>query len=98
MSNRHAPATSAGIGMRGAKPATPIAASTDGATSARWGSAGSRRGRSTSELWEPDHLHEELVDLTHRVHELVEVDRLGHVCVGVQLVAAQDVLLGRRGG
>ncbi len=43
-------------------------------------------------------LNEELVDLAHRAHELVEVHRLGDVGVGVQLVAAQDVLFGRRGG
>src|SRR5689334_19733681 len=49
-----------------------------------------------SELRKPDHLDEELVDLADRAHELVHVDGLGHVGVGVQLVALEDVLLGRR--
>ena len=45
-----------------------------------------------------DHRHEELVDLPDGRDELLHVHRLGDVRVGVQLVAAQDVLLGRGGG
>ena len=40
---------------------------------------------------------EELVDLAHDLDEAVEVDRLGHVGVGVQVVGAQHVLLGLGG-
>ncbi len=54
-----------------------------------------RRDR-RSELREPDHLNEELVDLPHSTHELVQVNGFGDIGVGVQLVAAQDVFLGRR--
>src|SRR5258705_3252062 len=43
--------------------------------------------------WELHHTDEELVYLAHHRDELLEVDRLGHVGVGVQLVAAQDVLV-----
>src|SRR3954453_13321444 len=41
-----------------------------------------------------DHLDEKLVDLPDGAHELIQVDRLGDVGVGVQLVALEDVLLG----
>ena len=41
------------------------------------------------------HVDEELVDLPHDLDEAVEVDRLGHVGVRVQLVGAHDVLLRR---
>src|SRR5689334_12569775 len=41
---------------------------------------------------------EELVDLPDHLDELLEVDGLGDVRVGVQLVPAQDGLVGRRGG
>jgi DNA-binding IclR family transcriptional regulator len=45
-----------------------------------------------------DQREEEVVDLPDRGDEVVEVDRLSHIRVGVQLVAAQDVLLGLRRG
>src|SRR5215207_8465334 len=48
MSRTHAPAMSPGRGIRPSKPATPIAASTEGTTSARYGRSGSGCGRSTS--------------------------------------------------
>ena len=48
-----------------------------------------------SELRKPHDLNEELVDLPHRTHELVQVDGFGDVGVRVQLVAAQDVFLRR---
>src|SRR6266508_2191850 len=44
------------------------------------------------------HAHEEVVDLADHGNEALEVHRLGDVGVGVQLVAAQDVLLGLRRG
>jgi hypothetical protein len=47
---------------------------------------------------QPHDLYEEFVDLADGLEVLVEVDGLGDVGVGVQFVAAQDVLLGRRGG
>ena len=46
---------------------------------------------------ELDDRHEEVVDLAHDLDEAVEVDGLGHVGVGVQVVGAQDVLLGLGG-
>src|SRR5579862_8863305 len=52
----------------------------------------SRSGR------QADQGQEEVVDLPDRVDEVLEVDRLGDERVGVQRVAAQDVLLGARGG
>ena len=45
-----------------------------------------------------DEGQEEVVDLPDRRHEVLEVHRLAHVRVRVQLVAAQDVLFGLRGG
>lgn len=48
--------------------------------------------------WQSDHLDEEVVDLADRGDELVQVHRLGDIGVRVELVAAQDVLLGRGGG
>src|ERR1700710_1290458 len=47
---------------------------------------------------QPHDLYEEFVDLADGLEVLVEVDGLGDVGVGVQFVAAQDVLLRRRGG
>ena len=64
--------------------------------SLEWSRVAAARARAL-ELRQPHDLNEELVDLPYRAHELVEIDRFGHVGVGVQLVAAQDVLL-RRGG
>src|SRR5690606_29317141 len=70
--------------------------STRSATS--WASCTTRTTWSRSRLLaaarEPDDRDEELVDLPDHRHEPVEVDGLGHVRVGEQLVAAQDVLLG----
>ena len=48
--------------------------------------------------WQSDDLDEEVVDLADRGDELVQVHRLGDIGVRVELVAAQDVLLGRGGG
>src|SRR3954451_7463651 len=45
-----------------------------------------------------DDADEELVDLADDRDEPLEVDRLGDVGVGVQLIAAHDVLVGLRGG
>src|SRR5260370_4500647 len=45
-----------------------------------------------------DQGQEEVVDLADRVDEVLEVDRLADERVGVQRVAADDVLLGARGG
>ena len=42
-------------------------------------------------------VEEEVVDLAHDIGEVVEVDRLGDEDVGVQVVAARDVLVGARG-
>src|SRR3954463_9152239 len=52
-----------------------------------------RSSRTRRQLHDAD---EELVDLADHRDEPLEVDRLGHVGVRVQLVAAQDVLV-RRG-
>ena len=45
-----------------------------------------------------DHGHEEVIDLADHVQEALKIDRLGDVGVGVQVVAAQDVLFGIGGG
>src|SRR3954451_8062710 len=47
---------------------------------------------------ELDHGDEEVVDVADHLDEPVEVDRLAHVGVGVQAVAAHDVLLRLGGG
>ena len=47
--------------------------------------------------WELPDRNEEVVDLTHHLDEALEVDGLGHIGVGVQIVGAQDVLLRLRG-
>src|SRR5262249_52990945 len=66
--------------------------------------ADGRRPRSSWDLnlWsatrELDHSHEEVVDLPHHTQEAIEVDRLGDIRGRVQVVAADDVLLGVRGG
>jgi hypothetical protein len=49
-------------------------------------------------LRKANHLDEELVDLADRPHELIDVDRLCDVGVGVQLVALEDVFLRGGGG
>src|SRR4051794_25032631 len=74
----------------------------------RWTSVAGSRGwsvigtpgypRDSAAARELDHGDEELVDLAHHLDEAVEVDGLGHVRVGVQLVGAQHVLLELGGG
>src|ERR1051325_8691263 len=48
--------------------------------------------------WKRDHREPENVDRSHHHDELLEVDRLRHVTVGMQVVRAQDVLLRLGGG
>lgn len=48
--------------------------------------------------WQTNNLQEELIDLPYRTDELVEVDWLCDIGVGMQLVAAQDVFLRRGSG
>ena len=60
----------------------------DGRSQPAWNSA------AWSRLRQAHHRDEELVDLADHLDEPLEVDRLGDVGVGVQVVAAQDVLLG----
>jgi hypothetical protein len=40
-------------------------------------------------------LDEEVVDLAHCCHELIEVDGFNDVGVGMQLIAAQNIFVGR---
>src|SRR5204862_7180044 len=41
-----------------------------------------------------DDAEPEVLDGAHDAHELIEIDRLGDVTVGVEVVARQDVLVG----